>query len=71
MSRKRPPGAEEGEGTATLLFDLAHDMRSPLLTLLGFAELALDKPEPSIFVMSLDDSWYRVAVRPWARTPDW
>ncbi|MDF1565532.1 MAG: histidine kinase dimerization/phospho-acceptor domain-containing protein [Deltaproteobacteria bacterium] len=48
MSRKSKGEALEGEALGTLLFDLAHDMRSPLLTLLGFTELAqesLHEPE--------------------------
>jgi small conductance mechanosensitive channel len=34
-------------------------------------ELILDKPEPSIFVENLADSWIEIAVWPWTRTETW
>jgi small conductance mechanosensitive channel len=39
--------------------------------LLAKNERVLEKPEPPIFVSELDDSWVKIAVRPWAKNADW
>ncbi len=39
--------------------------------LLSKNERVLEKPEPPIFVSELDDSWVKIAVRPWVRNADW